>query len=689
MNRSPLILLWIFLAGTAWGARPALVELSNVGTLKAQPIPKVMVLNSDQIWVEVLGGKPGESLIPLANRSGQTRFPIPASYSGYFEFGLGTIEGLTGGDEAQFQVKAWADAPSFSEAAWAVETPVWQQKTGIGPPPESLILPMPEPLRLPPFEFVRMQDFMPPGDPMTLDSTVGGHGRFPGTAALSANGRILATAAHDLSVKLWLAADRLYWKKLPTPLRQVHSLALSPDGTRLVTGDEIGQIRLWRVGTSELLRSWPGHSNRVTSISASPQGNLFATASWDGTLRFWTWDGAEYSTPLPADDSARQTFQFSPDGKRIAFSGNSDQVRIWQIADGTLLQTVDATGHALEFSPDSRLLAVGDAHEVTVFNVSQGDPVQSWDFGATALAFSPAGKGLAIAGKSPQEPVTFWSLPEGDLVWTKHQDVRDIILLEFLPGGDRFISIGSALGRAFYRGSRSIHSIQYWQTGNDRPPPPMTWNTDVSILSMSISPDGTVMALGGYDQIQLRQRNGHTLTQSFSGQWGGVNDLAFSPDGTILASSSFEAGLQVWELPSGDSLWNFTPDSTFTSSVSFSPDATLLALGLHNHTIQIYRLSHGELFRSWKSEAPIRSLAFNANSDHLAAGHRDGTVRVWRIGDGQLLLLPQLAKQPLVLERIPLGLQAEPVDVSCHGRTRTVQRPPLGGTSRADGRIRR
>jgi uncharacterized delta-60 repeat protein len=135
--------------------------------------------------------------------------------------------------------------------------------------------------------------------------------------------------------------------------------------------------------------------------------------------------------------------------------------------------------------------------------------------------------------------------------------------------------------------------------------------------------------------VQLRTLEGHTDS---------VYSIAFSPDGTLLASGSVDNTVRLWRVSDGRLLRTLEKHEDKVYSVAFSPDGTLLASGSVDNTVRLWRVSDGRLLRTLEGhEDEVWSVVFSPDGTLLASGSLDGRVGVWQVSDGRLLY--KLAEQ--------------------------------------------
>ena len=153
------------------------------------------------------------------------------------------------------------------------------------------------------------------------------------SAALSPDGRRLATSHFDGSVVLWdlETAQQLVVMEHDTTASAV---TFSPDGTRLASASADNTARIWNAENGrELARL--AHDDEVSAVAFSPDGALLATASADETVRVWAVETGrenlrlEHGYPVGA-------VEFTRDGEYVASFGDEDaRVQLWDSATGT------------------------------------------------------------------------------------------------------------------------------------------------------------------------------------------------------------------------------------------------------------------------------------------------------------------------------------------------------------------
>lgn len=466
------------------------------------------------------------------------------------------------------------------------------------------------------------------------------HSRTVQSVAFSPDGKTLATASNDHTVKLYDMASGALLRTLKGHSKIVLSVAFSPDGRILASASSDGTAKLWNVSnekngflrTSRLLRTFQGHRREVKSVAFSPDGNSVATASPDGTVRLWDQATGNHLHTL-AVGSFVSSVAFSPDGKTVASGGGgltgNHAVKLWDVASGTLHRSFQerraSVVTSISFSPDGKLLGSVRDNELELWDAASGKLLRRLFTGKTidSVVFSPDGKTLAAAG---EDNLMQWDVFTGDLV-------RDLPI----PYASSQRSV------AFSPDGRVLASGGLWDVATGaslsdlRTSDPMVFSPDGKILATALSSTGKSWG----SAVKLWDASGRTLLREFRAHdRGHVTSLTFSPDSSILASSSTDRTIKLWDVATGALLHTLQGHSWSVESVAFSPDGATLASASWDHTVKLWDVATGALRRTLTGHsAEVLSVAFSPDGRVLATSGRDSSLRYWDPSDGRALAI--------------------------------------------------
>jgi WD40 repeat protein len=448
-----------------------------------------------------------------------------------------------------------------------------------------------------------------------------GHTKMVLTLAFSPDGRTLASGSEDNTLKLW---DIPVSEPVRTLAQQqaLYCVALSPDGTKLGCGLKDGGVKVFNVADSKELMHLPGHTQPVTRLSFSANGQILASASQDQTLRYWNIVNQQLIGVVGAHRGAVQQVALHPNGAAAYSVGEDGLLKFWTLPP---VPSRALPGHAgdiltMALSADGSQVLTGGADKTvrgfTFANNAVNRQLTGPTASVTAVGMNPTST-LIAAGTQTGE-LHFWTAVDNKPLAQLPAHAGTLTALSFHPQGTQLLTGGDD------------GLLKTWNL----PPLPAVVIEQSQVPALVLpSADGKKVLTAGADGI-VRSWDvpKKAIERQFTGHTGPVTGLAVSPNGQLLISGGADGTLRVWNPVSakendrlGAHVGGFTlalhPAGTHLVSSGTDRIAKVWQLPI----VPTKPLTHAD---------QVTCVAVSGDGTKLATGCNDKQVRLWNLATG-------------------------------------------------------
>ena len=473
--------------------------------------------------------------------------------------------------------------------------------------------------------------------------------------AFSPDGGTFAVTNEQGNVELWDLSSQRMLRSLESPDGAwLQYVAYSPDGATIAAGGrEVPHITLWNARTGRVIGTpitakGPG-SGGVHSFAFSPDSRTIVAPGESGKIAIWSVSSHRMvGEPITTGRAEVTSLAFTPEGKTVVAGDIDGTISLWDVrsrrpVSDALTVGNDAVG-VVDVSGDGRFLAAGTlSGAVHVWDAASGE-----EFGPPLIAdttpindvtFSPNGNLLATGHPST---LVLWDLSGRQAIGVPFGEERELVTdVSFRPDG-------GALAAAGFDGSIGLFDpARRAETARISGPSP--------VLTVRYSPDGKLIASGSLDgKVRLFDAATRALVGSLDVGAAWVWQVAFSPDGARLAVAvdpngprdSFnpdrEGEVQLWDVASRRRVGRaMVPGKHAVTSVAFSPDGRLIASGSYEERTQLWDAANQERVgkpMDVKDDGTI-ALTFSADGARIVTAGA-AVVRLWNAADQRLALPP-------------------------------------------------
>ncbi|EDN71045.1 WD-40 repeat protein [Beggiatoa sp. PS] len=390
----------------------------------------------------------------------------------------------------------------------------------------------------------------------------------------------LISAGNDGHIIFWSLPTGKIIKRWKAP-DKVKALALSPDGKYLASAGTDNKITLWNLETDQPQQIFSGHKDQISGLAFSSDGELLASASYDGTARLWQVKTGKVLHTLKAHTDHVQKVAFSHDNQWLATSSKDATIRLWNVNSGKTERVL--RGHK-QIIFDIRFID----HGQTLVSASDDRTLRLWDIqsGVTKRVFQ--GHTAGVTGIATFDNKIFSASDDGTVIlWNSTLPYQQSIDFAITPISVAIAPTGNHIAVGFAEGSLRLYAL---------PELNLLWEQQTAhtaeIKRLAFNPDGTLLASASYDHnAKLWQVQEGQLLQTLNGHTDKIHAVAFSPDGKMLATASFDGQVGLLTIDTQQKRFYQAHDGKDVNAIAFNADGTQL-LTTGDDDVRLWALNH-------------------------------------------------------------------------------------------------
>lgn len=400
----------------------------------------------------------------------------------------------------------------------------------------------------------------------------------------------------------------------------ISAVGFSPDGQRALVATREGHFLSWSLA-SRRQETFIDYKYGPTLVAAaiSSTGKLAFGRGLDGGGSIEVYDplGGKQLHSLAGPSASMRALAFSGDGSRLAVAADAGPVLLWELSRKARVRKLSGTKErtlAVALSTDgSRVMAGGENGVLRVWDGRSGRLLRTLRAGSRdvlCVALSPDGR-FALSG-GQDRTARLWDLRNGKQLWSMQEEKYEPNAVLFSRDGTRAVISGESVHLLDVQRRQVLAKMQG------------------SSDTLALSPDGSLLALGGGDELWLLDvRTGQELRKTLGGHTSAIVSLAVSADGKQVVSGSDDASIRLWDAARGTSERLLSGHARSVVDVAFSRDGKELLSASWDGTIHVWDATSSEGRPLVKLPVAVTALAMSPTEPRMVFAGKDGLLRLW------------------------------------------------------------
>lgn len=414
--------------------------------------------------------------------------------------------------------------------------------------------------------------------------TIVGHTFEVNSVQFSKDGKRILTSSRDGTAKIWDTHDGSIIKTM----ENVQFAKYSEDGNLMVTISDYKNAKVWNAVTGELIKSL-NHKTELTLLSLNKANNLLLSQGKDSIIYVWDWKKNELKYQISDGSMFIRSAEFSDQGNYILTSSSDNYLRIWDAKNGKLIKsylTQEPIIYGLMKESENKLFVLSYNNIFSTIGVEDGK----------------LNKELALS---------------------QHKDV--ITRFEFNKEGTKFVT------------ACQDHSAMIWNYKNGAMLVKLgTWINP--IRSVCVSKNNKMLVTSGSNYTQILDSKTGKLLNILVGHKGEITSSIFSPNFDVVLTTSYDKTAKVWNPNNGKLLYTLVGHTSRITTGCFSPNGDKIITDSDDGTARVWNAKTGDfLYMVEKNGILMSKVSFNANGEMFLTSSYGNKPKIWNTKRGTLV----------------------------------------------------